>query len=242
MSLILEALRKSEAERRRGLPPDVHAELPPAPARRTRATVPAWAWLALVIGLLALAAWLVARPDPSDPRPTTGTAGTTPLEDAQPLPARSPPAQGAAPAATLPRITPDPALPESDASPSSPPQASRMPAPPPMPPQAAPVAPARIEPPTPAPIPSPAAPRPPAGTEPGRVLALGELDAGTRDALPPLRMSMHLWNEEPAQRFAIIDGKRLREGDLIGEVRVVRIERDGVLLEWQGRGIRLPVR
>lgn len=73
-------------------------------------------------------------------------------------------------------------------------------------------------------------------------MTLGDLDAGARDALPPLRMSMHLWNENPAQRFAIIDGRRITEGDAIGDVRVVRIERDGVLLEWQGRGIRLPVR
>ena len=35
MSLILEALRKSEAERRRGQVPGLHAELPPA-ARPTR--------------------------------------------------------------------------------------------------------------------------------------------------------------------------------------------------------------
>ena len=74
------------------------------------------------------------------------------------------------------------------------------------------------------------------------MLSLGELDADTRNALPPLRLSMHLWNEDPGRRFVIIDGQRLVEGDRVGEAAVVRIERDGVLLEWNGRGIRVPVR
>ena len=38
MSLILEALRKSEAERRRGSTPDVAMELPPVAVARARAT------------------------------------------------------------------------------------------------------------------------------------------------------------------------------------------------------------
>ena len=114
-----------------------------------------------------------------------------------------------------------------------------MPAPPPMPPQAAPVAPARIEPPTPAPIPSPAAPRPPAGTEPGRVLALGELDAGTRDALPPLRMSMHLWNDVPARRFVVLNGQRMAEGERVGDLLLVEILRGGVVVERDGQRARI---
>ena len=57
MSLILEALRKSEAERRRGASPDVAVELPPAPAARGRA-VPAWVPPAIAAAL-ALAIWLL---------------------------------------------------------------------------------------------------------------------------------------------------------------------------------------
>jgi general secretion pathway protein B len=76
----------------------------------------------------------------------------------------------------------------------------------------------------------------------GRVLSLAELDGGTRNALPPLRLSMHLWNRDPARRFVILDGQRLGEGDRIGEASIVRIERDGVLLDWHGRGIHVPVR
>ncbi len=238
MSLILEALRKSEAERRRGLPPDVHAELPPAPARRARGA-PTWAWLLLGLGLCALAAWLALKPRPAPMAPAAETAR---VEDAQPAASQGMPprAEPAAPAA-LPRITPAAAPPAASTA-SSPVAEAPRPAPPlPAPVESQPAPAADIEPASPATAaPSPRAPA--AATEPDRVLALGELEAGAREALPPLRMSMHLWNELPAQRFAIIDGRRVAEGDTIGEARVVRIERDGVLLEWQGRGIRLPVR
>ena len=53
MSLILEALRKSEAERRRGSTPDVAMELPPAPLR-TRNAAPSWLW-PVVLLVLAIA-------------------------------------------------------------------------------------------------------------------------------------------------------------------------------------------
>jgi general secretion pathway protein B len=74
------------------------------------------------------------------------------------------------------------------------------------------------------------------------VLLVGELDAETRNALPPLKLSMHLWNEDPTRRFVILDGQRLGEGDRVGEASIARIEPDGVLLEWHGRRIRVPVR
>ena len=62
MSLILEALRKSEAERRRGNLPALALELPPPPPR----TVPmrAW-WLAFPLALvLAAAAYWMMRATP----------------------------------------------------------------------------------------------------------------------------------------------------------------------------------
>ena len=54
MSLILEALRRSEAERRRGKAPGLFVEQQ-VPARRRR-DVPAWALAAAAIVLLAVAA------------------------------------------------------------------------------------------------------------------------------------------------------------------------------------------
>jgi len=239
MSLILEALRKSEAERRRGLPPDLHAELPPTPLPRARA-VPARWWATAAFASLALLAWWLlrtpdARVDAPSPRAARNapdaSAPAMPRTDNTALPAVTPsPDAAVAPvptsAATTPTAAPEPVqdLPSDGAqvdatAPSSPaPQA---------------------------PTAAAAAPVPAASTAPpasDRPLSLAELDPGARDALPPLRMSMHLWNETPALRFAIIDGQRVSEGDTVGDVRVARIERDGVVLQWQGRAIHLPVR
>ena len=62
MSLILEALRKSEAERRRDSTPDVALELPPPTHRASRST-PTWLWPVLLctLALLALGVWLGTR-------------------------------------------------------------------------------------------------------------------------------------------------------------------------------------
>ena len=81
-------------------------------------------------------------------------------------------------------------------------------------------------------------PPPPAGS----LVSLADLDPATRKLLPPLKLSMHLWNETPAMRFVILDGQRLREGDLLGELIVERISRDGAVLAWRGGQLRIEVR
>ena len=48
---------------------------------------------------------------------------------------------------------------------------------------------------------------------------------------------MHLWNEEPARRFAILDGQRVVEGDRIGEAVVAEISPHGVVLDLHGERI-----
>jgi general secretion pathway protein B len=40
----------------------------------------------------------------------------------------------------------------------------------------------------------------------------------------------------------IVDGNRLVEGDRIGDVVVTTITTDGVLLDWNGRRLKLPIR
>ena len=59
--------------------------------------------------------------------------------------------------------------------------------------------------------------------------------------LPPLRLSMHLWNEFPALRVAILHGKRVAEGDRIGAARVAEIRHDGVVLDQDGELVLVPL-
>jgi general secretion pathway protein B len=73
-------------------------------------------------------------------------------------------------------------------------------------------------------------------------LRLADLSPEERKQLPPLKLSMHLWNDAPARRFAIIDGQRLSAGDRIGTLVVAGIVPDGVLLDWNGRLLKLPLR
>ena len=61
-------------------------------------------------------------------------------------------------------------------------------------------------------------------------------------SLPPLKLSMHLWNETPARRFVILDGQRLREGDLLGELVIERITREGAVLAWRGGQLQIELR
>ncbi len=58
---------------------------------------------------------------------------------------------------------------------------------------------------------------------------------------PPVKLSMHMWDASPGKRFVILDGQRMGEGDRNGEVSVVAIERDGVIVERNGKRARVPL-
>lgn len=61
-----------------------------------------------------------------------------------------------------------------------------------------------------------------------------------RAALPPLKVSMHVFAEIPSARFVLIDGRRLIEGDRINEsLHVIEIRREGTVLEHKGRRLLL---
>lgn len=109
MSLILEALRKSEAERQREGAPSVAMELPPVPARGGVST-PGWVWptLAIVVVGAVLAGWLGIR---------AGKGGHTTDPAAQAAPAGATPPAAAAAHAPPPSVaTPPPAPPAPSAS------------------------------------------------------------------------------------------------------------------------------
>jgi general secretion pathway protein B len=225
MSFILEALRKSEAARRRSEAPDLFSAMhdAPAPARERRQ---APVWIVGIVGVLSLgvATWLVLQRNPAPTAPTPQAAIVDAPVDAPvaaPVVAAPQPAQPIAspPPPAQPVAAPSPPSPSSATvatTPAAPPAAAALPEPPPAP--------------------RPPAPRP---ASDGRPMALSELDAGSRKQLPALRMSMHMWNEDAGRRFVILDGQRVGEGDLIGEAQVESITRDGVILNWQGARLRI---
>ena len=218
MSLILEALRKSEAERRRGEMPDLRAELPPPAAGSLRPLRRALPWIvaalaACVAIALALHPW---SRDATTPVPPDAATATTPAEGVRLQPrvavAQTPP---------TPRIV--------EREPPKPAPAPQAATPEPTP--------------EPAPLPAPAAaiPPPPAPSTDTET-AVNALPADLRKALPPLQLSMHMWDPDPAKRFVILDGERHAEGDSVGPMRIRRIDAGGVLFDWDGRSIRLPLR
>jgi general secretion pathway protein B len=230
MSFILEALRKSEAARRRSEAPDLFSAMhdAPAPARERRQ---APVWIVGIVGVLSLAVatWLVLQRDPAPTASAAPTPQVAVVDAPVDAPVAAPVVAAAQPAQPI-ASPPPPAQPV--AAPSPPPPSTTIATTPAAPPAAA----ALPEPP---PAPRPPAPRP---ASDGRPMALSELDAGSRKQLPALRMSMHMWNEDAGRRFVILDGQRVGEGDLIGEAQVESITRDGVILNWQGARLRIETR
>lgn len=98
---------------------------------------------------------------------------------------------------------------------------------------------------------APAAPATPAQSEPDAAMPIGtaslpiwlrvdQLPAAERSALPPLKVSMHVYAEDPAKRAVLIDGQRYHEGQWIAEgVQLKAIRRDGSLLAVNGRELLL---
>jgi general secretion pathway protein B len=202
MSFILDALRKSEAARRRSEAPDLFAAMPQtAEPERARRAWPLWA----------------ADGDGSDtitvgPPNATGNAVVPPADTPPIVADATPPAA----ASTIPVARPAASAPTASAAVIAP---RELPLPPP-PPAAAPAI------------------APPAGDQ---AVSIADLDPATRKQLPPLKLSMHLWNETPSGRFVILDGQRLKEGDVLGELVVESITRDGAVLVWRGGRLKIAL-
>jgi len=246
MSFILEALRKSEAERRRGQTPDLLSDAQPvAPAARvnTSSRGQRVAIVAAALIALLLVAWALRPTAPAESAPASAPAASTSTTAAVAVPAPStslspPPARVAAPPAVRkPTSAPPVAIPPTTAATTTPATA----------PQTREPQPATTEP----DIDAPTAPTQVVTTQPANATAfaspdvplkLADLSTDERQQLPALKLSMHMWAPDAANRFAIIDGTRLNEGDRIGDATVEAIQQDGVMLNWRGRRIRLPIR
>jgi len=216
MSYILDALRKSESERRQGKAPDLGQQVQivhtPRPARRPGAGI----WIALALILNAAVIAYVFWPD-SGPASTGDEA------------AEERPVTQAPPALPSAAATPDVPEPAVNARPS------------PQPPAASAEGegtdrPTII-------VPSPRSSRP-AATEPvapERVPHLVELPLSFQKSIPDLTFSSHIFASDPAARRVTINGHYLRPGDSFSGLVVEQITEDGVVLSRQGQRFRLGV-
>lgn len=86
--------------------------------------------------------------------------------------------------------------------------------------------------------PAPAIVTPPAQQ---RLMTLDELRLAGATQLPELHLDIHVYADEPAERFVFVNMNKLREGSRLDEGPVVtEITAEGVVLEHQGRKFLLP--
>jgi general secretion pathway protein B len=222
MSFILDALKKSENERQRQVGPALLEMRIVRPARR----LPIWA---VVVGVLLIIsvgvlAWLALRPAPAPAAaaalaPAPANAGASSNGFA---------ANGTGGAQA-------PARPATDTPEAAIAQAN---------PDGAPAAAVPVQPP--AQTANMAADNNPADNEPAVVPPAGSTQdansgpglhtyAELGGSLPELRLDLHVFAANPAERYAFINMHKVREGDVTPEgVQVKEITRDGVVLEYHG--------
>ena len=237
MSLILDALRKSEAERRRGQSPDLFASLPTASTTPRPTMLRMWPVFAIsMLVLAALFAFWMTRQDIAPIVTEAAPTGTQEV-DAISLP-QTGKAMEPAPIAVHPPPGPTATTHAAAAPPPRPPTVQSAP---PAVASAASAAAAATPPASASSTPAAAsAPTSTADSDAESLPPIAVLDAGERAALPPLKLSMHVWDSDPAKRFAIIDGQRVREGSVVGNSVIAQIRHDGVVLDINGRRILLP--
>jgi general secretion pathway protein B len=218
MSFILDALKKSESERQRQSGP---ALLEMRIVRPTRA-LPAWAMVvgALLIVSVAVLAWLALRPAAQYPASTPQPASAAMRPGASGANALAPGAGVGVGAATVPAVPASPAASPTLTAINAETITNIADA------GDAPVNPADN---TPAIAASPDT-SPPVGSR-SNLRDYAELN-GT---VPELRLDLHVYAPSPADRYAFINMRKVREGDITPEgVQVRQITREGVVLEYHG--------
>jgi len=231
MSYILDALRKSETERRQGKIPDLgqQVQLIHQP-RKKRISPVVWIAVALVINALVLA--VVFWPAKSEIQlgglVSSGNPSVVPQTDAS--------SENTAPASSVP--APREARSESELANKIPePSVSVMV---PEPAVEAPISerPTII-------VPSPPVarePQPLPDTQPsGRVPHLVELPLSFQKSIPDLMFNSHIYGSEPSARRVMINNNYLRRGDTFSGIKVEDITEDGVVLSKHGQRFRVGI-
>jgi len=225
MSFILDALRKSENSRLR----QEHPAMFDARAVASRRPFPVWAVaLGLLLGLnLLVVLFVLLRQerevvDTAADQVAVTAAATAPVAAVAPVAAAVPVAAAAA--------VPNTAPPLPVASPAATPATS---------------------------VPLPSARQPVPGTVTRETTVDGvAFDAATPrapsrtrddllaggDAVPEAALSLHVYDPDPAARFILLNGQRLREGDMAGNgLRVLDIVPDGVVLDHRGNTFKVSI-
>jgi hypothetical protein len=81
----------------------------------------------------------------------------------------------------------------------------------------------------------------PEQTARAKIPLIWELDQGLREKLEQLKTTIHVYNDDPSQRFVIINMHRYGEGDLLGTTgyRLHEINRDGIIVDYGDGLVRL---
>jgi hypothetical protein len=216
MSFILDALKKSEAERQRQAGPALLEMRVVRPQRR----IPAWLIVlgaVLIVVNLGGLVWLLLRPAPAA---RTASVAAAPAAAAVGVATVAPAASGA-----LPQLAPGERLigPGGASAPAS--LATNGNVPPLVGTDDSPVAgdtnPADF-------LPAEAAPRN------ARSGAARRNYADVSNAVPPLRLDLHVYDASPTRRYVFINMKQLREGDATADgAKVLEITRDGVVMSYR---------
>jgi general secretion pathway protein B len=191
MSYILEALNKSEQERRGSKTPDINTIHRAPPGKRSKG-VP---WLAIIVvfGLLnsaALGYWLWSKPGGA-----ATVADTARAQLPTPAPTQSEPAEVEAAPQNV-RPTPSTTTPEYQNQPTV-------------------ITPTSVY-------------------KPGQqALRITELPTNVQRQIPNLIFSSHLYSDDADFRMVNINGKMIREGDVVAnDLRLLEITEEGVILGY----------
>ena len=223
MSLILDALRKADAERERGSVPSLHSQPVAPPSAEVPATTkvrPNWLWIAIgiAVGLSGAAGWVMVGRDATQPgaaatrAPTQQSASTTPPA-APTQPGFTPPAAAVASAAPPPSAG-APAV----AEPAPWPQPEERKA---ARPEAKGDAPVRV-----------------IGNVPpveAQVYSRDQLPPEIRAALPQFAIGGSMYSPNPAARSLIVNGQLYRERDrLTPELVLEEVKLKAAVFSFRG--------
>jgi len=230
MSYILEALRKSEHERRQGQPVAGYEPVPMMPSRHSQSRWPIWLGVVLLLNAAVLGYVLWSGQQTSEPGEGPAMAETVP----RPEPAASRPAPE-------PQLEPEPIAVERVPEPPPEPVAATPPREAPAPGPSSDGAPAQA-----------AAPaQPPAVAEGGgaaggaadgdNVPLLSELPQSFQRRVPDLVFNSHIYSSSPASRRVMINQRNLAEGDRLNNLVVETITPAGVILRLDGQSFEIAV-